>query len=145
MTDPGTFLLAISVAALLGFLAGKIATKRKLSKLAKLEFEVASLAMCRVEPVAKFNFFPGSEQYRPVMHWLCKKYSAIDTIYIWHNDTEFEIYGAWTRAGRNEIDPYPLRMDFSKIEDPNEIVRMGKLLSDIGNEFKNKRKKEEGA
>ncbi|AJQ95663.1 hypothetical Protein YC6258_03627 [Gynuella sunshinyii YC6258] len=71
--------------------------------------------------------------YERISKGRSKKYpylSAIDKLYISKVDNHLEIYGAYTRTGKIELDPNPLYLPIEDI-DAGELAKMGSYLVDF--------------
>lgn len=127
-------LLAIAL-LLLGFFFGYFTSKRIFHKKAISEFNWVSNRLKKIDPDATFNFFPGINLFRPNRPKLLRsdnRSKAIDTLCVKTDNECTEIYGAYTRAGDFEPDPYPILIPIKEIE-PKEVIKFGEHFVMLGN------------
>ncbi|MFC3852315.1 hypothetical protein ACFOSD_01575 [Salinispirillum marinum] len=114
------------------FVFGCYAVYRFFMSVEKSKFESEVTRLSSLDKDAEFNFFPGI-MYDRVSKGRSKEWpylSAIDKVYISRVDNHLEIYGAYTRAGKIELDPNPLYIPLEDI-DVAELAKMGSYLVDF--------------
>jgi len=114
------------------FVIGFYAAYRFVLSVEKSKYESEVIRLSQLEKDAEFNFFPGI-MYDRISKGRSKQYpylSAIDKLYISKVDNHLEIYGAYTRTGKIELDPNPLYLPLEDI-DAGELAKMGSYLVDF--------------
>jgi len=124
--------LLVIALILLSFIAGFYTHYKWQRKLDIDSLEQARNELAEIKHSKEFNFFPGTDQYRPVV----SDYSvhAIDTVFIWHNENEFGIGGAYTRDGKVTIDEFPLILNHTETE-PESFVELGQAIKEFGQQL----------
>ena len=120
---------------LLAFIAGFYTHYKWQRKLDLGSLELARNGLAEIKRSKEFNFFPGTDQYRPVVSGYSTH--AIDTVFIWHNENEFGIGGAYTRDDEFTIDEFPLILNHTETE-PESFVELGQAIKEFGQQLVDK-------
>ena len=107
---------------------------------AEIKKKVMELDSAKVSK--KFDLGGGMTFYRPSRLGKSQegsegKLHGISEINIIEHDNYIELFGAWNRNGKNQIDPYGFYLPTSiDVIDPDNIIEFGQYFVDLGNQIK---------
>jgi hypothetical protein len=103
---------------------------------AEIKAKITELKSSKVS--RKFDLGGGVTFYRP--RRLAKgqegfegKLHGISEIHVIEHDGSVELFGAWNRNGKNQIDPYSLSLPTSlEVIDPDRLIEFGQYFVELG-------------